>query len=191
MHGRKDPREEGPPRGGKEAAKWYNSQWRYNHYANDKGQLGQPSHILKRVIVLGLRDTAVAMSKTAGKGLTETRARACLRIDPGFVLFNNGEKLVPNNPSVLEPHQAFALGPTDSPDIFVLRRLVSRGVEVSNLAINDYELTFRLIDTSNGYFNAEWLERGLETAFSLIGMGTWRPEFGRAKVVKFELVDEK
>lgn len=189
LHGRKDPRKGPIPRSGPERDKWYHDQWMYTHYADKQRRLGQPIQIIKAVCVRGLRETAKAGDVQAGKGKTEQMARACLRIEPLFPLFNSGGRVVEETLPFLDPAEAMTLLSEEEPKVFVIERLCSRGVEITNLGVNGWVLPFRLIDNSDGYFNDEWLERGLEHGFSLIGMGTWRPDFGRGEITKFNLVE--
>lgn len=190
IHGAMDRRQEDAP-GGEARDRWYDEQWKYTHYANKEGYLVQPAYIIKAMLAGpggGMRETAKSGSDK-GKGRTEMISRAHLRIDPVMVPF--GVK-IPNGDSirVLQPFEAWSLDPDDPTEVFILRRLVSRGVMISQLAIHGWELEFTLIDTSDGYFDAEWLQEGLSYAIETIGMGTWRPDFGRGKVEAFEQITE-
>lgn len=186
LHGRRDTREEDPP-GGAANDQWYDNQWRYTHYADKQGNLVQPAHIIKAMLAGkgGMRETAKSGS-SKGKGRTENMSRACLRIDPTLVPFNGGIP-VPSNGDirVLDPLEAWSLDEDDPTEVFVLRRMVDRGVMISQVAIHSWELEFDLIDTSDGYFDADWLYEGISYAVERIGMGTWRPEFGLGKLAEF------
>jgi len=187
LHGRRDTREEDPPGGAANDA-WYDEQWKFTHYADKSRNLVQPAHIIKAMLAGkggGMRETAKAGS-SKGKGKTERMSRACLRVDPTLVPFNGGIK-VPSEDEirVLDPLAAWSLDDDDEPEIFVLRRMVDRGVMISQVAIHGWELEFNLIDTSNGYFDSDWLYEGITYAIETVGMGTWRPEFGLGKLAEF------
>jgi len=140
LHGRKDPREGTAPRAEPDRTEWYDKQWKYTHYANGVGVLGQPGHVLKAVIVAGMRETAKAGDVKAGKGKTEQMARACLRIEPAFPKFNNGAIMVPDSPDFLDPSAAQSLE-LDETKVFVLKRLCDRGWRLPTLLSMDGTLT--------------------------------------------------
>lgn len=190
LHGRRDTREEDPP-GGAANDSWYDRQWLYTHYADKSRNLIQPAHIVKAMLAGkggGMRETAKSGS-SKGKGKTEGMSRACLRISPTLIPFNGGIQ-VPTEDEirVLDPLEAWSLDGDDPAEVFVLRRMVDRGVMISQVAIHNWELDFTLIDTSDGYFDADWLYEGVSYAMERIGMGTWRPDFGLGKVAEFGLV---
>lgn len=178
---------EGDPKGGKKSttAKDYSSEWRGKLYLLDDGGVYQPeSHLLGCLV-----KAAVTVKIPGRRGKTyKDPVKATVFIVPSCI---------PHNGINLADFEEAKPITGPAPDGFASKVYIDRRVvRVQRAAVVRYrpaivkgwELSFR-IDVLDDDFQGDVLKGIMDTAGAQVGIGDYRPRYGRFMVTRFEQID--
>lgn len=166
-------------------AKDYSLEWMDTMYAHPDGYLYQPASHIEGA----LQKSAVSF-KIKGRG-TKTwkdpiKAYCYVLPDEIPLLYENGDGLE----ALQTPDETLLTDPTanlivDIRPVKVQRARIAR----SRLMIKDWRLSF-VIEVHDDQVRSDVLQTILEEAGRAVGIGDYRPRYGRFEVVKFEVGED-
>lgn len=163
---------------GKKTAKQdYSYEWMDTMYAHSDGYLYQPASHIEGALV-----KAAARFKMERSRTYKDVMRAYVYAQPNEIpLLWHGE-------CIPTPDESLLVEPTDALKVNIMRVVVQRAaVARARLEVSEgWELAFRL-DVIEDILQAKAIQQILEEAGRAVGIGDYRPRYGRFEVVRFDV----
>lgn len=153
----------------------WSQEWRDKMYLDEDGYLVQPG---EQIIAAMAKAATAFRIKGRGKKTYKDMVKASIFIDPERI--SHGMK-PPNEPSTNDPNDVFTID---------VRRVVIRGSAVlrARPRLNQWGLAF-MLQVMDDQFPEETVKAILDEAGEKIGIGDFRPRFGRFIVTRFDKME--